>query len=197
MKTLDRSGIAEEAARLVCEEALTDYHGAKLKALARLGLPPRTPLPDNARVEAAVIDYLHFFGGDAYRDRLHRMRTLAPVLMRRLAAFEPRLVGGAVSGAVTAAHRLQLHAFADQAELLDVFLLELGLPFEDGERRYRYSNGKEQPIPLARFEFDGIGVDVAVFPLDELHRPPINPNDGQPYRRLTLAEAQQLGPSPR
>ena len=188
----DRSGIAEEAARLICEEALIDYHGAKLKALARLGLPARTPLPDNARVEAAVIDYLQLFGGNAYRERLRRMRSLAPALMRRLAAFEPRLVGGAVSGAVTVAHRLQLHAFADQAESLDVFLMELGFDFEPAERRYRYPNGKEVAIPLVRFELDGIGIDIAVFPADELKRLPINPNDGQPYKRLTLAEAQQL-----
>ena len=109
MKAPNRSGIAEEAARLVCEEALTDYRAAKQKALTRLGLPPRTPLPDNASVESAVLEYLGLFGGSAYASRLQRMRQLAPKLMRRLAAFEPRLTGGVVSGAVTAAHRLQLH----------------------------------------------------------------------------------------
>ncbi|WP_028081140.1 hypothetical protein [Solimonas soli] len=188
----DRSGIAEEAARIICEEALTDYRGAKLKALERLGLPPRTPLPDNARVEAAVIDYLRLFGGAAYETRLRRMRALAPRLMRRLESFEPRLTGGAVSGAVTAAHRLQLHVFADQAEALDVFLLELGIDFDEGERRYRYSDGREIAIPLARFELEGVGVDIAVFPHDELHRPPLSPNDGAPYRRLGLDEAERL-----
>ncbi|MGH8447120.1 MAG: hypothetical protein ACREVL_17770 [Solimonas sp.] len=190
---MDRSGIVEEAARLICEESLTDYRGAKLKALERLGLPPRTALPDNASIEAAVIDYLRLFGGEAYRTRLKRMRQLAPRLMRRLKDFEPRLTGGAVSGALTAAHRLQLHAFADQAESLDVFLVELNIAYDEGERRYRYPDGRELPIPLTRFELDGIGVDVAVFPYDELdRRPPLSPNDGQPYRRLDLAEAERL-----
>lgn len=188
----DRRGIAEEAARIVCEEALTDYHGAKLKALQRLGLPPRTPLPDNASVEAAVIDYLRLFGGEPYRQHLRRMRRLAPRLMRRLACFEPRLTGGAVSGAVTAAHRLQLHAFAEQPEMLDVFLMEAGIAFEDGERRYRYAGGREVAIPLSRLELDGIGVDIAVFSLDDRNRPPLSPNDGRPYRRLDLAEAERL-----
>lgn len=192
MNIPDRRGIAEEAARIICEEALTDYHGAKLKAVTRLGLPPRTPLPDNARVHAAVVDYLRLFGGSAYQTRLQRMRRLAPQLMRRLRELEPRLTGGAVSGAVTAAHRLQLHVFADQPEALDIALFELGIEFDQGERRYRYSNGREVGIPLARFELDGIGIDIAVFPYDELHRPPLSPNDGLPYRRLDLAEAQRL-----
>lgn len=188
----DRSGIAEEAARIMCEEALTDYHGAKLKALQRLGLPPRTPLPDNARVEAAVIAYLRLFGGEPYRRRLQRMRALAPRLMRRLARFEPRLTGAVVSGALTAAHRLQLHAFADQAEMLDVFLMEAGIDFEDGERRYRYANGREVSVPLSRLELDGVGIDIAVFSPDERNRPPLSPHDGRPYRRLALDEAERL-----
>ncbi|MFT4045106.1 MAG: hypothetical protein QM661_00245 [Solimonas sp.] len=188
----DRSGIAEEAARIICEEALTDYRGAKQKALERLGLPPRTPLPDNARIEAAVIDYLRLFGGKSYEARLRRMRKLAPRLMRRLKTFEPRLTGSAVSGAVTAAHRLQLHVFADQAESLDVFLMELGIDYDEGERRYRYPDGRDVAIPLARFEFDGVGIDIAVFPHGELKRPPLSPNDGLPYKRLDLTEAERL-----
>ena len=196
MKGPNRSGIAEEAARLVCEEALTDYRAAKQKALTRLGLPPRTPLPDNASVESAVLEYLGLFGGSAYASRLQRMRQLAPKLMRRLAAFEPRLTGGAVSGAVTAAHRLQLHVFADQPEQLDVFFIDLGLAYDEGERRYRYSDGREVAIPLTRFEMDGVGVDLAVFPLDELNRPPLSPNDGRPYRRLDLAAAERLAAAP-
>src|SRR3546814_7798023 len=55
----DRDSIAEEAARLVCREALTDYRAAKLKALDRLGMSARsTALPDNAQIDAAVIRYL-------------------------------------------------------------------------------------------------------------------------------------------
>lgn len=188
-----RSAIAEEAARIVCSESLTDYRAAKLKALQRLGLPSRsTALPDNAQVDTAVIDYLRLFGGSAYTERLARMRRLAPVLMRRLAMFEPRLTGGVVSGAVTAAHRLQLHVFAEQPEALDMFLIDRRIDFDVSERRYRYPGGREERVSLLRLDVDGIGVDIAVFGFDDLRRTPLSPNDGQPYRRLNLADAEAL-----
>lgn len=192
MNAGQRSGIAAEAARIVCEEQVLDYRSAKLKALERLRLPPRTALPDNAHVHEAVIDYLRLFGGEAYRERLRAMRRTAPKAMRLLAAFSPRLVGGTVSGAVTDAHHLQLHVFADQAELVDVFLIERGIKFDAGERRFRYPGGVEENVPLLSFDYGAMSIDVAVFDLDRLHRLPLNPHDGQPYRRLTLEEAEKL-----
>ncbi|HET8881509.1 MAG TPA: hypothetical protein VFM56_04985 [Solimonas sp.] len=189
----DRNPLVEEAARIVCSEALTDYRAAKLKAVQRLGLSPHaTALPDNAQIDAAVVSYLQLFGGPAYQQRLQRLRRLAVQLMRRLAPFEPRLTGGAVSGAVTMAHRLQLHVFAEQSEAVDVFLIEQGLPFELSERRYRYPDGREETMPLMQLEIDGLGVDIAVFALDDLRRTPLSPQDGRPYRRLNLAAAEAL-----
>lgn len=193
MSRSDRDSIAEEAARLVCNEALTDYRTAKSKALERLGLSLRaTALPDNAQIDAAVIRYLQLFGGTAYAERLQRLRALAPILMRQLARFEPRLTGGAVSGAVTVAHHLQLHVFAEQSENVDLFLFDRGFTFEVSERRYRYPDGREESVPLLRLMLDGLGVDIAVFALDDLRRTPISPQDGRPYQRLTLAAAESL-----
>lgn len=196
MAGADRDSIAEEAARLVCVESLTDYRVAKLKALDRLGLSPRsTALPDNAQVDASVIRYLQLFGGAAYTSRLQAMRALAPPLMRQLSRFEPRLTGGAVSGAVTAAHHLQLHVFAEQSEAVDLFLFDRGIAFEVSERRYRYPDGREQTVPLLRLMLDTQGVDIAAFELDDLRRTPLSPQDGRPYRRLTLAQAEALAAS--
>jgi len=189
---MNGKAIVEEAARLVCEEQLIDYRAAKLKALDRLGLPARTPLPDNASVHAAVLDYLRLFGGDEYRQRLRAVRRIAPRLMRLLADFTPRMVGATVNGALTAAHRLQLHAFADQAELLDVFLMDQQLDFDAGERRFRYASGQEEAVPVSSFDYAGIGVDVAVFGYDDLRRLPLSAHDGRPYQRLDLAAAEQL-----
>jgi len=56
--TGDGPGIREmilESARIICEDDVLDYRAAKMKAAQRLGLSPRTALPDNARIQAAVI----------------------------------------------------------------------------------------------------------------------------------------------
>ncbi len=188
----DPSGIAEEAARIVCEEALTDYRQAKLKALTRLGLPARTPLPDNAAVQAAVLSYLRVFGGPAHATRLRTLRQTAVQVLRGLAPFAPRLVGAVVSGAVTPAHRVQIHAFADQAESVDIYLLDRQITFDVDERRYRYAGGREVDIPLLRFDWHGTGVDLAVFSEDERRQPPLNPADGLAFKRLDLAATEAL-----
>ena len=186
------SSIAHEAARIICEESLTDYHVAKLKAAQRLGLGVKTALPKNADVEAAVLEYQRLFGGPQYSERLHKLRRTAVRAMKLLAAFDPRLVGAAVSGAVGDAHRVQLHVFGEKPELLDAFFHDRGIRYEQGEREYRYPDGSTELIPLLRFEADDVGVDVASFALGEERRLPLSPADGDPMRRLTLADAEAL-----
>ena len=186
------SPLVQEAARILCEEAVVDYRTAKLKAAQRLGLGGNTPLPDNARIQAAVIDYQRLFGGREYAERLRALRATAVQAMRLLAEFQPRFSGAAVSGAITAAHRVQLHVFADKAEALDLFFEDRQIPYRQDDRVYRYPNGNEENVPLLRFEAGEIGVDVAMFGEDDLRRTPLSPSDGLPAKRLTLAEAEAL-----
>ncbi|MGJ4749061.1 hypothetical protein ACQV5M_22045, partial [Leptospira sp. SA-E8] len=55
--------IAAAAARMVVEEGL-EYGPAKQRALKVLGLPQRTPLPDNDQLEDAVREYIAVFCAD-------------------------------------------------------------------------------------------------------------------------------------
>lgn len=196
MSTSDHGGpqfaLAQEAARLICEERMTDYRAAKLKAVQRLGLGPRTPLPDNASVRDAVLDYQRLFGGKAYATHLAALRETALQAMKLLEQFEPRLVGGAVSGAISLAHRAQLHAFCEKPETLDLFLQNLGIPYRQAERDYRYADGHEVSVPLVCFEAGDIGLDVAIFAIDDQRRAPLDPADGLAYRRLDLRAAEKL-----
>ena len=184
--------LTAEAARIFCEESLWDYRSAKLKALQRLGLPPRSPLPDNQCVQAAVLEYQRLYGGDAYYQQLWRMRKTAIEALKLLAACAPRLTGAAVTGAVTAGQRVQLHAFADAAEELDLLLEDRCIPHSQDERRYRYRDGREQIVPLARFVAGEVGVDVAVFYPHQIKLPPISPTDGLPMPRLRLTQVEAL-----
>lgn len=188
--------LAAEAARIFVEEALTDYPQAKRRAAERLGVSARSGLPDNARVEAEVLAYQRLFGGADYVRRLRDLRQTAVQAMRLLARFEPRLSGAVVSGAISEAHRVQLHCFPDQPELIDVFLAERGLAVEADERDYRFGDGRVETVPLARFEAGGIGVDVALFAPGQQRRAPLSPVSGRPAARLTLAEAERLAAAP-
>ena len=186
------SPLVQEAARILCEEAVLDYRAAKLKAAQRLGLGSRAALPDNASVQAAVIEYQRLFGGRDYAERLRALRATAVQAMRLLAEFQPRLTGAAVSGAITEAHRLQLHVFADKAESLDLYFEDRGIPYRQDDRLYRYPSGDEEQVPLLRFEAGEIGVDVAMFGAEDLRRTPLSPSDGLPMKRLDLGQAEAL-----
>lgn len=188
----DVQSLAHEAARLVCEDAITDLRVARRKAAERLGIELRNAPGDLTPIEHAVIEWQRLFGGEAYLQRLRLLRQTAVKAMRLLAAFEPRLVGAVVSGAIGDAHRVQLHVFADKPEQLDIFLDDRGIPYEVDEREFRYGDGGSSLEPLLRFEAGEVGVDLVAFPVEALRHPPLSPVNGQAVRRLTLAQAEAL-----
>ena len=192
----DAGDLAAEAARILVEEQLTDYGLAKRRAAERLGLSSRSALPDNARVEAEVLAYQRLFGGRAYVERLRLLRQTAVQAMKLLARFEPRLSGAVVTGAISQAHRVQLHCFPDQPELVDVFLAERGFEVEADERDYRFGDGRSERVPLARFEAGEVGVDVALFAPGQERRAPLGVGNGRPAPRLGLVEAERLAAQP-
>ena len=187
-----RSRLVHEAARIICEDGLSDYRLAKQKAVERLGLGFGTPLPSNADIQTAVIQYQRLFGGRAYADRLTQLRRTAVQAMRLLKDFQPRLVGAVATGATTDAHHVQLHCFADKPEQIDVLLESKGLKFEVNERRYRYSDGSTGDVPVLTFMAHDVAVDVAIFPERGLRAAPLSPADGKAVERLDLEDAELL-----
>lgn len=191
-----RSRVVHEAARIICEDGLSDYRLAKQKAVERLGLGFGTPLPSNADIQSAVIQYQRLFGGRAYASRLAQLRRTAVQAMRMLAEYQPRLVGAVATGATTDNHHVQLHCFADKPEQIDMLLETKGLKHEVSERRYRYASGDVADIPVLTFMANDVGVDVAVFPERGMRDVPLSPTDGQQFRRLDLHAAEALAEEP-
>jgi hypothetical protein len=189
---VQRSRVVQEAARIICEDGLADYRLAKQKAVERLGLGFGTPLPSNADIQDAVIQYQRLFGGRAYADRLTTLRRRAVQAMRLLKDYRPRLVGAVATGATTDAHKVQLHCFADKPEQIDMLLGDAGLRFEVSERRYRLANGETLDVPVLTFMAEDVGVDIAVFPERGAHTAPLSPTDGLPMKRLELAAVEVL-----
>lgn len=128
MDTLHQE-IAQAAAALVVDEGL-DYGAAKKRALKVLGLPPRTALPDNVAVEAAVREHLALFHADTQPAELRALRELALVWMERLAEFRPLLGGAVWHGTATQLSDVYLQLFSDDPKAVELALINRGVEYE-------------------------------------------------------------------
>jgi hypothetical protein len=124
-----RARIAQVAARLIAEHGIADWTAAKRKALRQLMLPEREALPGDDEVQAALVDYHALFGGAAHAQQLQAQREEALAWMRRLAAFRPLLTGGVAAGWATAHSDIRLELEAEDAKLVELALLNTGIPY--------------------------------------------------------------------
>lgn len=187
-----RLGVANEAARIMREEGVRDYLLAKRKAAQRLGITDRSALPGNDEIADAVAAQQRLFGGDQYHDRLRELRRAALDALALFDGFEPRVVGGVLTGAVTSHSPIDLHLFADSPEAVAFRLMERDVPYEVGERRVRYTGDRQETRPAYRFVAGDIEVEATVFPLDGLRQPPSCPIGGGPMRRARQPELEAL-----
>jgi len=125
----DRVRIAQAAARLIAEHGLTDWTLAKRKAARQLMLPETTGLPSNDEIEAALADHHALFGGDAHLAALRRQRVKALGWMRRLARWEPLLVGGVAEGWASEHSDVRLELVADDPKSVEIALAGDGVAY--------------------------------------------------------------------
>lgn len=123
--------IAAAAARCVVEDGM-EYGPAKRRAVRDLGLGPRTPLPDNDQLEAAVREYIQIFAADTQPGELMALRLLALDWMRRLADFRPHLSGAVWRGTATRHSDVHLQLFCDDPKSAEIHLINLGLDYQVG-----------------------------------------------------------------
>jgi hypothetical protein len=141
-----KTEVAATAARLIAEEG-ADYATAKRKAWELLAGGARAALPDNAQVEAELRRYLVTFVPD-HPQRLGALRARALHWMRRLAQFEPHLVGAVLNGTAGEHSDLHLHLFADSAKDVEMLLLDAGIDFEVEEGGGGNAGAAEETIHL-------------------------------------------------
>lgn len=115
--------ISAAAARLVVDEGL-EYGPAKRRALKGLGLPARTPLPDNESVEEAVREHIALFCAQTQPRELVALRRLALVWMERLADFRPHLGGAVWRGTATRLSDIYIQLFCDDAKSAEIALID-------------------------------------------------------------------------
>ena len=120
---------AQTAARMVVEEGL-EWGAAKRRAVKQLGLPARTPLPDNDALEAAVREYIDIFCPDTQPQELRALRELALVWMERLQEFRPHLAGAVWRGTATRMSDIYIGLFCDDSKSAEIALINHNVQYD-------------------------------------------------------------------
>jgi hypothetical protein len=187
-----RHRLAHEAARLMAEGGMRDYHQAKLKAADRLGIHDDASLPRNREIEQALREYQRLFHGQAHADALRVRREAALRALEFFDRFAPRLVGPVLDGTADTHSPVQLHLYADDADAVPRFLDEAGIPVESRSRHVRLDRVREGDYPVWLFSAEELGFDLLVLPQDALRQAPLSGVDEKPMRRASAAQLRQL-----
>ncbi len=191
-----RRRIAVEAARLISEHGIRDYHVAKRKAAERLGIQADTALPKNAEIEEALREYQRLFDADDQPMRLRELRESAREALQFFARFEPRLVGAVLDGSADRHSSVCLHLFSEDAETVAGFLDERGIPYEQQSRPLRLTRDLQREFPAFVFSAGEVPVDVTVLPEELLRQAPLDRSGEKPMRRASLATLEELLAAP-
>ena len=191
-----RARLAHEAARLIAETGLRDFHQAKLKAAHRLGIHDDASLPRNREIEDALREYQRLyqgeFQGDAQTNALRQRRDAALRALDFFASFDARLVGPVLDGTADANAPVQLQLYTDDAEAVPRFLADRRIPAETRSRRVRLDRERTLDCPVWLFCAEDLSFDLTVLPHDALRQAPLSSVDEKPMRRASMAQLRAL-----
>lgn len=186
-----RELVAQEAARVMYDEGVRDFHLAKRKAAQRLGAPLSRNLPSNSEIEEERRRRQELFDDEA-AEHVRRLREVAIEALRFLERFQPRLVGSVLLGTAGPHSDINIHAYADAAEELLIFLMERGVPHRCGDRRLRFGDRESYFCPTVSFSAEEVDIEVSVLPVARRTQPPRSNIDGRPMRRASVDELRAL-----
>ncbi len=187
-----RHRLAHEAARLMAEDGIRDYHQAKLKAAARLGFVDDASLPRNREIEDALREYQRLFRTDAQAGDVRRRREAAVRALEFFAGFDPRLVGPVLDGTADGNSPVSLQLFADDADAVPRFLADHTIPAESRSRRLRLDRERSDEFPVWLFSAEELTFDVTVLPQAALRQAPLSNVDEKPMPRASLSQLRGL-----
>ena len=185
-----RQRIAQASARLMIQEGINDYHLAKCKAAAQLGVLNKHHLPSNSEIEQEILLYQRLFQPHTHSLHLNHLRYTALQMMRLLKPFNPRLVGSVLEGTAHQNSEIMLHLFTHSPEEVAFLLMEKQIPYQLSERRFRFP--KPITYPCYQFIAGEHSVALVIFNIDDVRWSPPSPVDGKPMRRADLRMVENL-----
>ncbi|MBI2901028.1 MAG: tRNA adenylyltransferase, partial [Planctomycetes bacterium] len=187
-----RRQITLRAARLMYDRTETEYFTAKRKAARELGLDPRyhpRDLPSNREIRDEIRSLAELYEGDRRGIVLRDMRVEALRLMRKLARFEPRLIGSVWTGHVRRGSDIDLHVFADSLSAVTSVLDDNGFRYDVQHKRI-VKFGEERVFTHVHV-FDRYTFELTVYPTDKIGCVFKSSITGQPIEKATIATLER------
>ena len=187
-----RQLVAQQAARMMAEEGISDYAFAKRKAARQLGMEDADCLPGNAEIETELRLHQEVFYREEHAASLRQLRVDALAVMRLLERFDPQLTGAVLDGTAGRHAEPDVHLFADSDKEVEFFLLNNKIPYQTGEKSYHRGNERRK-APVFTLEGPSGPIRLTIFAPEDARTLPRNAlNDGVVVRARSAAVASLL-----
>ena len=171
-----RQLVAQQAARMMAEDGVTDYAYAKKKAGRQLGVVDASCLPSNAEIEEEIKLFHEIFNGDNQPQALRQLRQDALTTMEIFARFNPHLTGSVLDGTAGQYAETHIHLFADSAKDVEIFLLNQQIPYDSKDKSYRIRDrkagekkgGERMKVPMFTLEGPNGLIKLSVFEFNDM-----------------------------
>ncbi|MBL8505492.1 MAG: hypothetical protein JNJ51_03940 [Methylobacillus glycogenes] len=190
-----RQLIAQQAARLMADEGISDYAYAKRKAGRQLGVTDSQSMPANSEIEDEIRIYNEIYNSDEQPEALLQLRKDALLVMELLARFNPHLTGAVLDGTAGKYAETHLHLFADSLKEVEIFLLNQQVPYSSDEKSYRVSERRGNDrlkVPVLTLEGPHGLIRLSVFEVDGMRVPTKSPVGGHNAQRVNAEALQAL-----
>jgi hypothetical protein len=191
-----RQRIAQLAARFMADEGISDYAYAKKKAGRQLGIMEDHCMPTNAEIEEEIRIFHEIYNSEDQPEALLQLRKDALVVMEMLERFNPHLTGAVLDGTAGRYATTDIHLYAESLKEVEMFLLNLQVPYESSEKSYRSQkdkrSGDRRKVPVFTLEGPNGIIRLSVFDADDSRTPPKSPVDGQSMQKANLSGLRAL-----
>ena len=179
-----------EAAKLMYEEGVSQYHTAKHMAAKKLLINGQrlrqvrpNHLPSNDEISDAINTLADMHEGEARKDRLFEMRILALDVLNILDSYSPRLIGSVSTGNIKKSSDIDIHVFVDDNTRLTDDLEKIGWNYQCSEVAIR-DQGKIEIYQHVHIDLD-FPVELSVYPCAKIRVRTRSSTDGKPILRLS------------
>ncbi len=206
-----RQLVAQQAARMMAEDGVSDYAYAKRKAGRQLGVIDSSCLPTNAEIEQEIKIFHEIYNSEEQPEALRQLRADALTVMQLLDRFNPHLTGSVLDGTAGRYAETHIHLFAESLKDVEIFLLNQQIPYETDEKSYRTSNSRpnnnkngnerraadrkssdRRKVPVFSLEGPNGIIKLSIFEFDDMRTPTKSPVNGSNAAKVNASELKSL-----